>query len=76
MADDDKSVPFEPEDDNAPVGDTDEHGTDWGFPEGKGRKGLWVTDHSRAGVKRAMRQRLIRRQPAKGDPPCASERTR
>ncbi|MDG6104791.1 hypothetical protein Daura_05430 [Dactylosporangium aurantiacum] len=22
----------------------DEHGTDWGFPEGKGRTGLWVAD--------------------------------
>lgn len=39
------------------AGVTDEHGTDWGFPEGKGRTGLWVTEHSRAGVKRAMRQR-------------------
>ena len=24
-------------------GVTDEHGTDWGYPEGKGRTGLWVT---------------------------------
>ena len=39
------------------TGVTDEHGTDWGFPEGKGRTGLWVRDHSRQGVKRAMRQR-------------------
>lgn len=38
-------------------GVTDEHGTDWGYPEGKGRTGLWVTDHSRTGVKRAMRAR-------------------
>lgn len=36
------------------TGVTDEHGTDWGFPEGKGRTGLWVTEHSRAGVKQAM----------------------
>ena len=36
------------------TGVTDEHGTDWGHPEGKGRTGLWVADHSRAGVKRAM----------------------
>ncbi|HEY1117883.1 MAG TPA: CehA/McbA family metallohydrolase [Acidimicrobiales bacterium] len=39
------------------AGVTDEHGTDWGFPEGKGRTGLWVTDHSRDGVRRAMRAR-------------------
>ncbi len=38
-------------------GVTDEHGTDWGFPEGKGRTGLWVAEHSRAGVKDAMRRR-------------------
>ncbi|MBS41996.1 MAG: hypothetical protein CMH83_02220 [Nocardioides sp.] len=39
------------------LGVTDEHGTDWGFPEGKGRTGLWVKEHSRAGVKEAMRAR-------------------
>lgn len=39
------------------TGVTDEHGTDWGFPEGKGRTGLWVDEHSRRGVKRAMRAR-------------------
>lgn len=39
------------------TGVTDEHGTDWGFPEGKGRTGLWVDEHSRQGVKRAMRAR-------------------
>ena len=33
---------------------TDEHGTDWGHPEGKGRTGLWVAEHTRAGVKAAM----------------------
>lgn len=38
-------------------GVTDEHGTDWGHPEGKGRTGLWVTEHSRAGVKQAMQAR-------------------
>lgn len=38
-------------------GVTDEHGTDWGHPEGKGRTGLWVSRHSRAGVKAAMRAR-------------------
>ena len=35
-------------------GVTDEHGTDWGHPEGKGRTGLWVAEHTRAGVKAAM----------------------
>lgn len=39
------------------AGCTDEHGTDWGFPEGKGRAGLWVDSHTRAGVKEAMRAR-------------------
>lgn len=39
------------------TGVTDEHGTDWGFPEGKGRTGLWVEQHSRRGVKQAMRAR-------------------
>jgi hypothetical protein len=39
------------------TGVTDEHGTDWGFPEGKGRTGLWVKEHSRAGVREAMRAR-------------------
>jgi hypothetical protein len=36
------------------LGVTDEHGTDWGHPDGKGRTGLWVTEHSRAGVREAM----------------------
>jgi hypothetical protein len=36
------------------TGVTDEHGTDWGHPEGKGRTGLWVTEHSRDGVRQAM----------------------
>lgn len=39
------------------AGCTDEHGTDWGHPEGKGRTGLWVAEHSRAGVKAAMKAR-------------------
>jgi hypothetical protein len=39
------------------AGVTDEHGTDWGFPEGKGRTGLWVKEHNRRGVKEAMRAR-------------------
>ena len=36
------------------TGVTDEHGTDWGHPEGKGRTGLWVREHSRSGVREAM----------------------
>lgn len=39
------------------IGVTDEHGTDWGFPEGRGRAGLWVTELSRAGVAEALRAR-------------------
>ncbi|MFC5997757.1 CehA/McbA family metallohydrolase [Quadrisphaera sp. GCM10027208] len=39
------------------TGVTDEHGTDWGFPEGKGRTGLWLTEHTRSGVLEAMRAR-------------------
>ncbi|WP_460542525.1 CehA/McbA family metallohydrolase [Glycomyces halotolerans] len=39
------------------TGVTDEHGTDWGYPEGKGRSGLWVTENTRAGVYEAMRAR-------------------
>jgi len=38
-------------------GVTDEHGDDWGFAEGKGRAGLWVAEHSRAGVREAMAAR-------------------
>lgn len=36
------------------AGVTDEHGTDWGEPLGKGRTGLWVTELSRAGVRDAI----------------------
>ena len=36
------------------LGVTDEHGTDWGYPDGKGRAGLYVNDLSRAGVRRAL----------------------
>jgi len=38
-------------------GVSDEHGTDWGYPDGKGRTGLWVTELSRAGVREAMEAR-------------------
>ncbi len=39
------------------LGVSDEHGTAWGLPEGRGRAGLWVTEHSRAGVAEALRAR-------------------
>ncbi|MEU8074614.1 hypothetical protein AB0B31_04135 [Catellatospora citrea] len=32
------------------TGVSDEHGTNWGFPEGKGRTGLWVAANTRAGA--------------------------
>ena len=38
---------------------TDEHGTDWGYPEGKGRTGLWVSRQDRPGVKAAMKARRL-----------------
>jgi hypothetical protein len=39
------------------TGVSDEHGTDWGYPDGKGRTGLWVTELNRAGVREAMEAR-------------------
>lgn len=39
------------------TGVSDEHGTNWGFPEGKGRTGLWVTQNTRQEVMAAMRAR-------------------
>jgi hypothetical protein len=39
------------------TGASDEHGTDWGFPEGKGRSGLWVVENTRAAVFEAMQAR-------------------
>jgi hypothetical protein len=39
------------------LGVSDEHGTDWGYPDGKGRTGLWVSELSRAGVREAMTAR-------------------
>jgi hypothetical protein len=39
------------------LGVTDEHGPDWGRPEGKGRAGLWVRDLTRAGVLEALAAR-------------------
>ena len=38
-------------------GVSDEHGTDWGYPDGKGRTGLWVSELTRAGVREAMEAR-------------------
>lgn len=39
------------------LGVSDEHGTNWGFPESRGRAGLWVREHSRSGVADALRAR-------------------
>lgn len=39
------------------LGVTDEHGTNWGYPDGKGRTGLWVKSLTRAGVREAMEAR-------------------
>ncbi|MGH3871224.1 MAG: CehA/McbA family metallohydrolase [Pseudonocardiaceae bacterium] len=39
------------------LGVSDEHGTNWGLPPGMGRAGLWVTEHSRAGVAEALQAR-------------------
>ncbi|MBM2618250.1 CehA/McbA family metallohydrolase [Actinoplanes sp. LDG1-06] len=39
------------------TGTPDEHGSDWGHDDGKGRTGLWVTGNTRDGVLAAMRAR-------------------
>ena len=39
------------------IGVTDEHGSNWGVPEGKGRTGLLVSELSRAGVREALAAR-------------------
>lgn len=39
------------------MGATDEHGTTWGFHEGKGRTGLWVAENTRAAVFEALSAR-------------------
>jgi hypothetical protein len=39
------------------LGVTDEHGADWGSPEGKGRAGLYVRELSRRGVSEALAAR-------------------
>jgi hypothetical protein len=39
------------------LGVTDEHGADWGHPDGKGRAGLYVRELTRAGVLEALAAR-------------------
>ena len=39
------------------LGVTDEHGPDWGHPDGKGRAGLWLRELTRAGVLEALAAR-------------------
>jgi hypothetical protein len=39
------------------IGVTDEHGRDWGRPDGKGRTGLFVDELSRVGVREALTAR-------------------
>lgn len=39
------------------LGVTDEHGKDWGYPDGKGRTGLWVKELTREGMREAMMAR-------------------
>ncbi|MGB8994897.1 MAG: CehA/McbA family metallohydrolase [Pseudonocardiaceae bacterium] len=39
------------------LGVSDEHSAHWGMQPGTGRGGLWVTEHSRAGVAEALRAR-------------------
>ena len=41
------------------LGVTDEHGSDWGVPDGKGRAGLWVHELTRAGVWQALLARRM-----------------
>jgi hypothetical protein len=41
------------------LGVTDEHGADWGVPDGKGRAGLYVHELTRAGVLEALLARRV-----------------
>jgi hypothetical protein len=41
------------------TGVTDEHGTSWGFHEGLGRSGMWVTENTRDAVFAAMTARRV-----------------
>ncbi|MGH9103671.1 MAG: CehA/McbA family metallohydrolase [Acidimicrobiales bacterium] len=48
------------------LGVSDEHGSAWGAPEGKGRSGLWVSELSRWGVREALLSRRTFATRAKG----------
>jgi hypothetical protein len=48
------------------LGVTDEHGPDWGRPEGKGRAGLWLRELTRAGVLEALAARRFYASRVKG----------
>lgn len=48
------------------LGVSDEHGTDWGVPEGKGRTGLYVRALTREGVREALLARRCFATRAKG----------
>lgn len=39
------------------LGVTDEHGTNWGYPDGKGRAGIYVNELTAAGVREGMEAR-------------------
>jgi hypothetical protein len=41
------------------IGVTDEHGSEWGKPDGKGRAGLYVGELTRAGVAEALSARRV-----------------
>ena len=59
------------------LGVTDEHGADWGVPDGKGRAGLWVHELTRAGVWEALLARRVFASRVKGlrlDAACAGVR--
>ena len=59
------------------LGSTDEHGGDWGVPDGKGRAGLWVHELTRAGVWEALLARRMFASRVKGlrlDAACAGVR--
>jgi hypothetical protein len=59
------------------LGVTDEHGSDWGTPDGKGRAGLWVHELTRAGVWEALLARRVFASRVKGlrlDAACAGVR--
>ncbi|HZB60297.1 MAG TPA: CehA/McbA family metallohydrolase [Actinomycetota bacterium] len=48
------------------LGVTDEHGPDWGHPDGKGRAGLWLRELTRAGVLEALAARRFYASRVKG----------